>query len=433
MSEFKEYRDAMKIYRHSVNFARQNYAVPLIPVILKALAPFAMPALSAIKIIGSIFLALTFCKDIWEVLTKKLPNFLSRLWEYRQKSKDYIKEQEELDKKRESCTQFQKDAIGFLKEIAIPLGELLKNLQEQEEGKAYDSVEKQKKIEQYKVFSQLLDFIDSDEFEEILQGRREITQEMLQKEQEIVNQFIKAYEPPPSERSALAEMALALGMPAAYMAGGPQEIEKLASKVIATRAGVAAGSAADVGLNALTKTLGGVTKLNSLFFSVPAFVGYLALMGLDWVGNSTLDKNVRELAAIMANGKSMMEALNQQEAVFRQQFKAYKEQVAADIAEAKDVIMKSDADPAHKQTVLAQLDKLDVSMSKYNFSVVTEAAASIAKTGINLLKNKTFDTAMLGVIAGMAIEKYKNKKEEELANRLLTEEANKMKKFRFVN
>lgn len=413
MNQYKDYREAMKSYRRTQNFARHNFAFP-----------FVIPALASVlpvlKIIASLMLLFSFSKEVVTLIFKKVPYFFSRLWEYKKNAKQYVKEQEKINQMRSQVMESQKKLQRLIKEVGRELGRIMKTAGYYK----YNST--------IQALDQLDEWMDSDEYQAILDGKP-LTEQEVQRQASILQQFMKSYEEahPEKPRGFVRGLVVSMFPAAGYLTGGPEAINKLSADLLAKTPTLAQGSLARFGAEGAVKGLGAATKLNAAFFSVPMVCVSLGTMLAGGIANSVLTSKVEELAHTMANGGKRLEDLAEQDRKLNSTIQSFKTSFNNDINEVREVLKNdTSASASNKEAILKQLDALQTKLAT-NFSLLTETAGSLVKTGTNLLKNKTFDTAMLGLIAGMAIEKYKNKKEEELANKLLSEEAAKMKKFKF--
>ena len=415
MTEFKDYREAMKSCRRSQNFARKNYALPF-------LAFLTLPKVVAgLKVIASLILSFTIAKDLYRKIVKEVPYFFSRLNEYRERSKKYAKDQEILNQKRDQVMRSQKRLQSLIKDVGQELANIMKKTGNPRYDNTVNSLEA------------LVAWMKSPQYQAMLEGKP-ITDEAIQKQGEVLATFMESYEKAfPEDPQGFLHGMLTSFLPAAgYMTGGVEAVNNLTAELLTKRAALKAGTLAELGTSGAIKTLGAVNKMNSIFFSIPMVcVTLAASVGGSLIG-SALDSKIENLATLMSSKAETLEQLDALDNQINITIAQFKNQFKEDIANVRQIVLESsDTSNVTKSAILKNLDKLDDNLSR-NFSVVTEAAGTLVKTGIDLLKNKTFDTALLGVITGMAIEKYKNKKEEELANKLLTEEANKMKKFRLT-
>lgn len=412
MSEYREYREAMKSYRRTQNFARTNYALP-----------FILPALgsvvSGLKIVATLMLLFSFAKETTKLIFQKVPYFFSRLKEYRTKSKEYAKDQEVINQKRSRLMENHKKLLLLLKDVGEELAEVMK------------ASGNPKYNQTVALLKTLRAQMESPEYKAFLDGKP-VTDEAIRKQAEVLKGFMKSYDEAYPEKSSGLIGTLAGFFPfAGYMAGGPQAVDALTSRLISERAAMQAGSLAEMGVHGAIKGLGVANKVNSFFFSMPMMCVSIGSMVAGGIANSVLQGKIEDLANVMANSSEDLAELDRQNMALTATIDSFKAQFSKDIEEVKEVIKNDpNASASTKASLEKNLSKLETKL-RTNFSAITEAAGTLVKTGVGLLKNKTFDTAMLGLIAGMAIEKYKNKQEEELANKLLTEEANKMKKFKF--
>jgi len=434
MNEYKDYREAMKSFRRTQNFARQNFAFPFVIPALAAILP-------AIKIVASLLLLFSFAKEAAKLIFKKVPHFFSRLREYKTKSKEYVKEQEVLNQKRDELLKSQKKLLSLVSEVGRELADILKQTGNPKYKEVAYALDKQEEFYKSDLFQSILDGDLIKQLEETSklpdydptkQEKIAELQKAIEASTDIFNQFIKSYDEahPEQPHGFIVSTIVSMFPAAGYLAGGPEAMNALSANLISKVPTLTQGSLAQLGTSAAVKGLNAASKLNAAFFSLPMVGVSLATIIGEGVLNSQLTSKVQQLSQVMARHGKTLEEITAQNIKINQVISEFKTQFDNDINEVRQVLKEdTKTSDATKAAILKNLDKLQNKLHT-NYSLVTETVGSLAKTGVNLLKNKTFDTAMLGMIAGMAIEKYRNKQEEELANKLLTEEANKMKKFR---
>ncbi|MCQ2209200.1 MAG: hypothetical protein MJZ34_02800 [Paludibacteraceae bacterium] len=405
-----------------------NFVLPAIPLIW-----------SAIKAIAGVVGVILFAKDVYKFVTETVPNLISKLNKYKKALQEAAPKQKEIDKKRERLIEQQKKYVQKM----IPM--LAELVHISEENPSLYKMDPQKKA----FIVQLNDFFQGPAFKNLLENN-ELSELDAQKLQSLMSDFqntgfIKEEHAEASADSSVLKSAAEMGLSFAgfeLMLQSEKDAALLGGKLVSKAGETAikkgAETAASKAMMGAGKTLAFAGKASAKLYSMAGFaITAVILDGLPWIANSALDSKFEKLSKDQLTYDKTMLELDQAENVITQQLSQYQAMIETDIKTLRDKAKESDLSPQKREMLEKRLTKLEKSLAEVqqtkNFSVAStawEATKLVGNAAKTILSNKTVDAALVGMVAGMAIEKYRTKKEKEEAERLLMEQARLMKKFR---